>query len=161
MGKKLYRSTKDRVFLGVCGGLAEYLNSDPVLIRIVAILLLVLGFFPAVAAYLIMALIIPLEGSTAATTEESIHENIADMKNTTTNMGEEIRATFDSKRNSTIVPQKRTISNSWTVILGIIVIAIGVLILLGNIIGLFWRFFWPAIIIVIGLLIILMVIRRK
>lgn len=38
--KKLYRSKKDRILFGVCGGLAEYLGIDSTLIRILAVILL-------------------------------------------------------------------------------------------------------------------------
>ena len=35
--KKLYRSKKDRVFAGVCGGIGEYLGVDPTVIRLLAV----------------------------------------------------------------------------------------------------------------------------
>lgn len=37
--KRLVRSRDDRMLLGVCGGLASYLNVDPVIVRLVAVLL--------------------------------------------------------------------------------------------------------------------------
>ena len=37
--KKLYRSADDRIIAGVCGGIAQYFNIDPVLVRIVFIAL--------------------------------------------------------------------------------------------------------------------------
>ena len=37
--KKLYRSKKDRVFAGVCGGIGEYLGVDPTVIRLLAVIL--------------------------------------------------------------------------------------------------------------------------
>ncbi|PKK84436.1 MAG: hypothetical protein CVT49_03685 [candidate division Zixibacteria bacterium HGW-Zixibacteria-1] len=39
MDKKLYRSTADSKIAGVCGGLGEYFNIDPTIIRIIAIIL--------------------------------------------------------------------------------------------------------------------------
>jgi phage shock protein C len=58
--KPLTRSTTKRVFTGLCGGLGDYFNIDPTVVR----LLFVLGFFAGlhigiVIAYLVMALIIP------------------------------------------------------------------------------------------------------
>lgn len=41
--KRLYRSRKDRVIGGVCGGLAEYFGIDPLIIRLVALVLLFFG----------------------------------------------------------------------------------------------------------------------
>ena len=58
--KKIYRSRKDKVLIGVCGGLGDYFGIDPVLIRIIFILLSFvngIGFL----LYLISAVVIPLE----------------------------------------------------------------------------------------------------
>lgn len=41
--KRLYRSRKDRVIGGVCGGLAEYFGIDPLIVRLVALVLLFFG----------------------------------------------------------------------------------------------------------------------
>ena len=39
MEKRLYRSRDDRMIWGVCGGLAQYFNIDPTIVRIIAVLL--------------------------------------------------------------------------------------------------------------------------
>ena len=57
--KQLTRSTKTRMIAGVCGGLGEYANLDPTLVRLAAVLLFFLTGPGIVVAYLIMALIIP------------------------------------------------------------------------------------------------------
>jgi phage shock protein C len=44
--KRLYRSQKNRVLAGICGGLGEYYNVDPVLVRIIAIFLTLFLCFP-------------------------------------------------------------------------------------------------------------------
>ena len=41
--RKLYRSRTDRKLAGVCGGLAQYLNTDATLIRVLFVVLAVLG----------------------------------------------------------------------------------------------------------------------
>jgi phage shock protein C len=62
---KLYRSSTDRVFAGVCGGLGEYLNIDSSMIRILwALSVLILGF--GVLLYIISAIVIPLEPQASA-----------------------------------------------------------------------------------------------
>lgn len=58
--KRLYRSPRNRVIAGVCGGIGEYLNLDPVMIRVIAIFLLFLGG-GGILAYLIAIVIIPPE----------------------------------------------------------------------------------------------------
>ena len=56
--RKLYRSTSNRQVAGVCGGLAEYFNLDPTLIRVLFIVLAVLGG-SGVILYLAMWIIVP------------------------------------------------------------------------------------------------------
>ncbi len=56
--RKLYRSGKDKVFGGVCGGIGEYFGIDPTLIRIVWILFSFAGFF-GILAYIIAWIIVP------------------------------------------------------------------------------------------------------
>ncbi len=61
MAKKLYRSSYNKMVGGVCGGLAEYFDVDPTIIRLVtAFLIIFSGFFPGLVFYLIAWAIIPL-----------------------------------------------------------------------------------------------------
>lgn len=57
--KRLYRSKKQRMVAGICGGMAEYLNIDPVIVRCIAVVLLIVTFPVAGIAYLILWAIIP------------------------------------------------------------------------------------------------------
>ncbi len=57
--KQLTRSTTNRMIAGVCGGMGEYSNIDPTVVRLFAVLLFFLTGPGVVLAYLIMALIIP------------------------------------------------------------------------------------------------------
>ena len=58
--KKLYRSDRDKMFLGICGGLGEYLNVDSTLIRLLyAILILAGPGIFLVFLYFVAAIIIP------------------------------------------------------------------------------------------------------
>lgn len=62
MEKRLYRSRKNRILSGVCGGIGEYIGIDPVIIRIIWAVLSILGFlFTGIIIYLIMILLIPEE----------------------------------------------------------------------------------------------------
>jgi len=58
--KKLYRSRRERMVAGVCGGLSEYFNTDPTWIRLLFIIFLLLGG-SAFLVYIIMWLVVPLE----------------------------------------------------------------------------------------------------
>jgi phage shock protein C len=70
MDKKLYRSKKDRWVGGVCGGLGEYLNIDPIIIRLIA-MVLILSAGGGLIVYIIAWLIIPQEPDLPTGTNES------------------------------------------------------------------------------------------
>ena len=57
MDKKLYRDIQNRKLAGVCAGLAEYLNIDPTVIRVIWALVALSG--AGILAYLVCALVIP------------------------------------------------------------------------------------------------------
>ncbi|MEN3185815.1 MAG: PspC domain-containing protein [Atribacterota bacterium] len=56
--KRLYRSRKERVLGGVCGGIAEYLETDPTIVRLIAVLFILLAG-SAIVAYLIAWIVVP------------------------------------------------------------------------------------------------------
>ena len=58
--KRLYRSTKDKIIGGLCGGIANYFKIDPVIVRLIVVILFFIsgwGFL----AYLIGWMIVPKE----------------------------------------------------------------------------------------------------
>ena len=57
--KKLYRSSDNRIFAGICGGLGEYFDVDPTVVRVVYALLSLLTAFMGVLVYIILLFIIP------------------------------------------------------------------------------------------------------
>lgn len=58
--KKLYKSEENKIFFGVLGGIGEYLDIDPALIRVIFIFLSMFVFFwPSVITYIIFIFIIP------------------------------------------------------------------------------------------------------
>jgi phage shock protein C len=58
--KKLYKSAKDSMILGVVGGIGEYFDVDPTILRLAFIIItLITGVFPCVVAYILAYFIIP------------------------------------------------------------------------------------------------------
>lgn len=55
--KKLYKSSKDKKICGVCGGLAEYLNIDSTVIRLLMVVFCLMG--SGLLAYIIAAIVMP------------------------------------------------------------------------------------------------------
>jgi phage shock protein C len=59
MKKKLYRSRKDKIIAGICGGIGRYFDIDPNLVRIIAALICLTP--PGILTYLIAWIVIPSE----------------------------------------------------------------------------------------------------
>ncbi|HBS48408.1 TPA: PspC domain-containing protein [Candidatus Dependentiae bacterium] len=62
MAQQLYRSNTNRKIAGICGGIGNYFDIDPVLVRLIWLLFVFMGG-TGIFAYLIGWLIIPLENS--------------------------------------------------------------------------------------------------
>jgi len=58
MERRIYRSKKNRMIAGVCGGIAEYLNIDPAIVRLI-MALLVLANGLGIILYILAVIIIP------------------------------------------------------------------------------------------------------
>ena len=58
MNKRLYRSDENRMLAGVCGGIAEYFNLDPTVVRLAWVAFCALGG-SGILAYILAAIIIP------------------------------------------------------------------------------------------------------
>ena len=61
MDKKLYRSRKNKMLCGVCGGLGDYLGIDPTVVRLLVVLLSLSSVGMGVIIYFVAAFIIPEE----------------------------------------------------------------------------------------------------
>lgn len=70
--KRLYRSRQDRMIAGVCGGLGEYFNIDPTLIRLLFVAAVFFGVGGGALAYLIMMILVPEEPWQQAAGPESV-----------------------------------------------------------------------------------------
>lgn len=58
--KKLFLSTTDRKLSGVCGGIGEFFNIDPTVVRLGwVVVTLLTGIMPGIIAYIITAIVIP------------------------------------------------------------------------------------------------------
>ena len=142
MENKLFRSRKDRMLFGVCGGLGKFFGVDSTIIRIVFVLLAFTGF--GILAYIVIAIIAPVEESQKSTPQDIIEENAADIKETANKLGNDLRNTFSGKGKDTEEDslKEQTRRNS---ALGIVIIIIGVICLLG-VFNLFsWVHWWGAI----------------
>lgn len=127
MGRRLYRSTRDRVFGGVCSGLAEYAQVDKGLLRfLTAVAILVTLVVPGLIAYIVCVLVIPTEE--AVLKEQMYNEN-----------GER--------------PAPRTISPENTrLVIGVGLILIGAIVILRRWVDL--RYALPAALVILGAILV-------
>ncbi|NIP41727.1 MAG: PspC domain-containing protein [candidate division Zixibacteria bacterium] len=77
--KKLYRSRESNIIAGVCGGFGEYFNIDPVIVRIIFLLLIPAGG-TGIIAYIIAWIIVPLRPANEVAEPPSKEESEAMMK---------------------------------------------------------------------------------
>jgi phage shock protein C len=145
MHGKLMRSRTDHMIGGVCGGLAKYLGVDATLVRLV-FLLLALGSGGGVLIYLVLWIVIPREDMAAgAGAEETISANASEIAERARSIGEEVRGMAST-------PNPKA-----ALFFGVALIGLGVIFLLENLHWLWWFRFdvlWPALLILVGLLLI-------
>ena len=154
--ERLYRSSTQRMLSGVCGGLGEYFNIDPTLVRIVYILVTIAtGVLLGIGLYIVLWLIVPSQASVGKSIRESMRENVDEMAQSARDISNGVQATLRR------TPTEGAHRIERAALAGLILVAIGVLFLLANLdlLGwLRWARFWPLILIVIGLLLLL---RRR
>ena len=140
--RRLHRSQDNRFLFGVAGGLAEYFDAEPVLIRVGWVLLTIATAGIAALAYIVMAIFTPdSERQQIEFTSEPSSDSRVGI--------------VESDR-----PSKRHILRN---MLGVGLIVAGMIILLGNL-GVFgsipWEIVWPVAISLLGVIILLPSIRR-
>lgn len=147
--RKLYRSGDDRIIAGVCGGIGEYFDIDPVLVRI-AFVILAFGGGTGILAYIILALIIPVKpGHPGSNTQENVGELVEKAADTTKeflhDLGDRARHTEHARR-----------GGHGRNIIGAIIIGVGVLALLDQVFPWWfgWHMVWPLALVLLGVWVI-------
>ncbi len=145
--KRLYRSQKNSMIAGVCGGLADYFKAEPVLVRGLFVIAIFAGL-GGVLVYVILWIITPLEEGVLNNTEEktnTIYEEASD----------------DESKKDKMEDQKKhkNDGNLWG---GLILIALGVIFLIDRFVpNIDFGDLWPLILVVVGVILISKSIQRK
>ncbi len=138
----LHRSTTNKIIAGVAGGLGEYLNIDPTIIRILFILISIFGG-SGILIYLILWLIMPSGINVSNNSHEHIRKNADEIAIRARNFAHDIR-----------ISPKHEESRFWW---GLILVIIGFLILFNNF-GIFEIFnfgkLWPILLVIFGVMIL-------
>ena len=96
--KRLTRSRDDRMLAGVCGGLGDYFNIDPTLVRLGFAFLFFVGAGSPFLVYLLIWLIVPEAGAVAASPSETISAGVDEIAKTARKLGDDVRAKVDEMR---------------------------------------------------------------
>ena len=140
MNKKLYRSRKEKMIGGVAGGLAEYFEIDPTLVRIIFIVSLFLGG-SGILAYIILWILVP---------QEPYIMSSAEAKEQTETENQKVK---DDAQYNTAYEEHRQRRRS---VLGAILIIFGIMFLANNLIPRFdFGDYWPLILIVLGVVVLI------
>jgi phage shock protein PspC (stress-responsive transcriptional regulator) len=160
---------EERVVAGVCHGLANYFDIDPVVVRIVFVILTAAGG-AGVLAYLILWIVMPTAGSTVANGGAGIGEGVRTMATELKDVGREFGSSMagawppppptypaggvDQASTSRAAPGAGYRHQRGVPILGLAFIFLGLWLLLANLGVLDWasaRYFWPVALVVLGL----------
>jgi phage shock protein PspC (stress-responsive transcriptional regulator) len=151
---RLYRSSSSSVIGGVCGGLAEYLNADPVIFRVLFVLAVLIGG-GGLLLYIILWIVIPLKAapvinptnySNATNENSSTNYNTSNMENYDKNPEPQKPVTGEDRK-------KNNDGNLWG---GMILITLGILFLIDRFVPrIDFGDLWPFILVVIGVVLIM------
>lgn len=87
--QRLTRSNTDRIIAGVAGGIANYLNVDPTLVRLGFVLLLLTGA-PIWVVYLVLWAVLPTESTVNQGFSQQVRENFAEMEQRATQVANQV-----------------------------------------------------------------------
>ncbi|HTY39994.1 MAG TPA: PspC domain-containing protein [Candidatus Paceibacterota bacterium] len=147
--RKLYRSEKDKVLGGVCGGLGEYFSIDPVIIRVLFVLLTIPGGGGLIAYIILYFLIPPAPG------EGAEDASVPDLGKRVKAAAEEFRthAEHFAEEARTARANRSARREERRRVFGIVLVLVGGFALLDAIFPMSWfswHFFWPLLIIGFG-----------
>lgn len=143
--RRLYRDPERRVFGGVCGGLGAYFDMDPVVLRIIFVLLFFLTSGGIIFAYIILWIAVPMAKTTTQRLEMRGQE--ATVKNIEKSIREEVDEVKESyrkfKKSETYAKGKKSMEGFGDVVykalrltLKVAVVVFGVLLIISGFFGL-------------------------
>ena len=150
MKERLYKSTTDRMLSGVSGGLAEYLDVDSTLVRIAWVIVTVMSAGVALLAYIALVIIVPTRPCYCILPVPTEEAGLPDGETLTD------RESYSAAGHNDADGRKRRRS----VVIGAVLVVVGGL-ALGYNLDMFewldWGKFWPALLILLG---VLLIVRR-
>ena len=165
MAEPLHRSRDDRMLAGVAAGVAETLDADPSIVRILWALLAILTGGIAVLVYVVMAVVVPeadddLEAPPAMAAPPTAPAQLgASLSNEQPPMPVPTRTRAEDRAARRALRDARD-SSAVALIIGVVLIAVGGLFLLRQALPWFsFHLWWPIAIVVLGVLLIVVSVR--
>jgi len=144
---RLYRSYKNSVIGGVCGGLGDYLNTDPILFRVLFVVAFLVGG-TGLLAYIILWIVIPIEEIPNIS-----GKNPNDESKNSINIEEENN--HNNIQPDNMEEQKKDTKNDGNLWGGLILITLGAIFLIDRFVPrIDFGDLWPLILIVVGVILI-------
>ncbi len=156
---KLYRSETDIIIAGVAGGLGDYFDLDPALLRLIFLVITLAGG-SGILLYLILWIVLPSESSLnrGVATEETVKENVKEIEKKAKDMANSVSSKKEKKSENSKMSKDSDNNNShireprhW---FGVFLLVLGSLWLLRNMGLIDPDILWPVVLVVIGVLII-------
>ena len=130
--RRLLRSRANRVFAGVCAGVADYFGGDPTMVRLATVILaIVTGIVPMVVVYIAAAIVIPERG------------------------GAMPQGASDAATAAPAVPGQGAL------LLGVLLIGVGAIALANQLFRIDWDLLWPIVLVVAGGALLVSVYGRR
>ncbi len=168
--RKIYRSRKDKILGGVCGGVAEYFDIDPTIVRLVAVLL----FFAegiGLLLYIVSWFVIPERPGSTINYDERTNTIDVDgySYNDDDSNHQEEKSNYDFEEDNEHQSEKKTgfeneaansrddaMDDGRQRTIGVILVGLGSLFLIDNISPYFrWHRFWPLVLVGFGIVLLL------
>lgn len=144
---RLYRSYKNSIIGGVCGGLGEYLNTDPILFRVLFVVAFLVGG-TGLLAYIILWIVIPIEEIPNISQGDSYDKSSNSINMEEENINNEIKP-------DNMEQQKKQPKNDGNLWGGLILITLGAIFLIDRFVPrIDFGDLWPLILIVVGVILI-------
>jgi phage shock protein C len=153
MDKKLHRSQNDKIIAGIAGGIGEYFEVDPTIVRLIFVLITVLGG-SGVLLYLILWVLIPknLEGKMVID-KDRVKEVAGEIKDKAEAFGKGIKEEFGKE-----APTVKERSKKSGGLFGWILVIAGILFLINVFYPISFRYFafrfWPVGLVLLGFILI-------
>lgn len=164
MPARLHKSQTNRMVAGVCGGLGEYFDVDPTLVRLLFVLL---TFFHLIGlvAYVVLWIVMPQQAGSRQPPTDVVRENLGQLRDEAERIRDSFRGTraaesagadASAEAGTTVDAREPSISASPAnrqLIVGAILVLLGVVLLLDNF-SIFWWFnvgkLWPLALVAAG-----------